>query len=99
MVIDKSATQFIAIGQRFLGHALTPDLVVSGADRRRRVPVRGALRSMCPHDDRPGDAGDGKEPMRTLARHRQWDHKTFFGIRIIPVGTGTIRVGDGVSAA
>lgn len=41
----------------------------------------------------------GKEPVRTLARHRQWDHKTFFGIRIIPVGTGTIRVGDGVSAA
>ena len=41
----------------------------------------------------------GKEPVRTLARHRQWDHKTFFGIRIIPVGTGTIRVGDAVSAA
>jgi uncharacterized protein len=39
----------------------------------------------------------GKEPVRTLARHRQWDHKTFFGIRIIPVGTGTIRVGDSVS--
>ena len=40
----------------------------------------------------------GKEPVRTLARHRQWDHKTYFGIRIIPLGTGTIRVGDGVSA-
>ena len=40
----------------------------------------------------------GKEPVRTLARHRQWDHKTFFGIRIIPVRTGTIRVGDRVSA-
>src|SRR5258707_1530924 len=39
----------------------------------------------------------GKEPVRTLARHRQWDHKTFFGIRIIPVVTGTIRVGDAVS--
>ena len=40
----------------------------------------------------------GKEPLRTLARHRQWDHKTFFGIRVIPVRTGTIRVGDAVSA-
>jgi len=39
----------------------------------------------------------GKEPLRTLARHRQWDHKTFFGIRIIPAGTGTIRLGDAVS--
>lgn len=41
----------------------------------------------------------GKEPVRTLARHRQWDHKTFFGIRIIPVQTGSIRVGDAVGVA
>jgi len=41
----------------------------------------------------------GKEPLRTLAKHRQWDHKTLFGIRIIPVTGGTIRVGDAVSAA
>jgi uncharacterized protein YcbX len=40
----------------------------------------------------------GKEPLRTLARHRQWDHKTFFGIRIIPAGTGTIRAGDAVTS-
>jgi uncharacterized protein YcbX len=40
----------------------------------------------------------GKEPLRTLARHRQWDHKTFFGIRVIPAGTGTIHVGDAVTA-
>jgi MOSC domain-containing protein len=39
-----------------------------------------------------------KEPIRTLARFRQWDHKTFFGVRLVPVTTGTIRVGDAVSA-
>jgi len=38
----------------------------------------------------------GKEPLRTLARHRQWDHKTWFGIRLIPVAEGRIQVGDRV---
>ncbi len=43
----------------------------------------------------------GKEPIRTLARHRRWDGKTWFGVRLAPVNTGrtelgTIRVGDAV---
>jgi uncharacterized protein YcbX len=38
----------------------------------------------------------GKEPLRTLARYRQWDHKTWFGVRIIPVGGSVIRLGDRV---
>jgi uncharacterized protein YcbX len=40
-----------------------------------------------------------KEPIRTLARFRQRDHKTYFGVRLVPVTTGVIRVGDPVSAA
>ena len=42
----------------------------------------------------------GKEPIRTLARHRKWDGATWFGIRltpVLPLATGaTIRVGDPV---
>jgi uncharacterized protein YcbX len=38
----------------------------------------------------------GKEPLRTLARYRQWDHKTWFGIRLVPLNTGTIAAGDPV---
>ncbi|MEO7348799.1 MAG: MOSC N-terminal beta barrel domain-containing protein [Terrimesophilobacter sp.] len=43
----------------------------------------------------------GKEPTRTLAQHRMWDQKTWFGIRIAPVnfdatGTNVISVGDAV---
>lgn len=38
----------------------------------------------------------GKEPIRTLARHRSWDRKTWFGTRLVPLGTGTISVGDAV---
>lgn len=39
----------------------------------------------------------GKEPIRTLARHRRWDRSTWFGTRLVAEGTlGTIRVGDDV---
>jgi len=38
----------------------------------------------------------GKEPIRTLARHRRWDGKTWFSIQLIPDGTGAVRVGDEV---
>jgi uncharacterized protein YcbX len=40
----------------------------------------------------------GIEPLRTLSRYRQHDHKTWFGVRLIPVSTGTIEVGDTVTA-
>ncbi len=39
----------------------------------------------------------GKEPMRTLARHRRWEGKTWFGTRLVPLGGGELRVGDEVT--
>ena len=46
------------------------------------------------------DLRTGKEPIRTLARHRKWDGATWFGIRLTPVlplaAGATIRVGDEV---
>ncbi|MGD7789518.1 MOSC domain-containing protein [Propionibacteriaceae bacterium Y1700] len=36
----------------------------------------------------------GKEPIRTLARHRRWDGKTWFAVRMVPETLGTIGVGD-----
>ena len=44
----------------------------------------------------PVTLASGKEPIRTLARHRRWDHKTWFGTRLVPLETGTICVGDAV---
>lgn len=38
----------------------------------------------------------GPEPIRSLARHRAWDGKTWFGLQLIPRSTGTLRVGDRV---
>ncbi|MBZ2195313.1 MOSC domain-containing protein [Occultella gossypii] len=40
----------------------------------------------------------GKEPIRTLARHRRWDRATWFGTRLVPLGGGQLRVGDPVVA-
>lgn len=39
----------------------------------------------------------GKEPIRTLARHRLFDQKTMFAVFLIPETTGLIKVGDRVS--
>ncbi|MFC4894653.1 MOSC domain-containing protein [Streptosporangium amethystogenes subsp. fukuiense] len=38
----------------------------------------------------------GKEPLRTLAKHRRWDGETWFGIRLVPRNLGELRVGDEV---
>ncbi len=36
----------------------------------------------------------GHEPIRTLSRYRHWDGKTWFGMNLIPDGTGTLHIGD-----
>lgn len=41
----------------------------------------------------PETLAQGKEPLRTLNRYRKHNNKTWFGIRIIPVTTGTLSVG------
>ncbi|WP_030685928.1 MOSC domain-containing protein [Streptomyces globisporus] len=38
----------------------------------------------------------GKEPLRTLARHRTGDGRVLFGQNLVPEHTGTVRVGDAV---
>ena len=42
------------------------------------------------------DLKTGKEPIRTLARHRRWDGATWFAIHLIPDGTGEVHIGDEV---
>ncbi|MFE3600385.1 MOSC domain-containing protein [Streptomyces sp. NPDC059142] len=39
----------------------------------------------------------GREPLRTLGRHRRLDGKLVFGQNLIPESTGTVRVGDPVT--
>jgi uncharacterized protein YcbX len=38
----------------------------------------------------------GREPLRTLGKHRNIDRKLLFGLNLIPDGTGEVRVGDEV---
>ncbi len=72
-------------------------------DRWRRVRIGAATFRFTEICDRcvlttldPQTLLGGKEPLRTLARHRQWDHKTWFGVRLVPVSRSVIRVGDDV---
>ena len=44
----------------------------------------------------PDTLAQGKEPLRSLARHRRRDGKVWFGIRLIPESIGQIKVGDGI---
>ncbi len=45
----------------------------------------------------PDSLRTGKEPIRTLARHRRPAKDTLFALNLIPEGAGTISVGDEVS--
>lgn len=42
----------------------------------------------------PETGRKGREPLWTLARHRNWDGGIWFGVNLIPDQTGTISVGD-----
>jgi uncharacterized protein len=86
-----------------------PNLVVAGApawaeDGWRTLRVGAARFRVAKACDRcvfttidPGTARKGKEPITTLARHRRWDGKVWFGINLIPDFPGaTVRIGDEV---
>ena len=44
-----------------------------------------------------GTGDRGREPLRTLARHRNVDQKLRFGVNLVPQTQGTVRVGDDVT--
>lgn len=58
--------------------------------------VKGCDRCVLPTVD-PVTHVSGKEPTRTLARHRRWDGKVWFGVNLIPDARGTIAQGDPVT--
>lgn len=43
-------------------------------------------------------AARGREPLRTLARHRRFGGRLVFGQNLVPVRPGTLRVGDALSS-
>ncbi|HEY2204470.1 MAG TPA: MOSC N-terminal beta barrel domain-containing protein [Pseudonocardia sp.] len=86
-----------------------PNVVVSGQpawveDSWRRVRIGGATFRMVKSCARcvlttvhPDTAIKGKEPLRTLARHRRWGDGLWFGVNLTPDTPGAvIRLGDPV---
>lgn len=45
----------------------------------------------------PTTGEQGKEPLRTLSHYRKDDDKVWFGMNLIHEGSGTLRLGDGVT--
>ncbi len=85
-----------------------PNVVVSGAapwaeDGWRQVRIGAVDFRVAKACDRcvlttidPDTAAKGQEPIATLARHRSWDGKVWFGVNLIPDGRGIMRPGDPV---
>lgn len=79
------------------------DLEPFAEDAWRRLRIGQVEYRFAEHCDRcvlttvdPHTRARGKEPLRSLARHRRWDGKVWFGVRVTPVGTGSVAVGDEV---
>lgn len=85
-----------------------PNVVVAGAeawaeDGWRRIAIGDAVfrgvrecgRCIVTTTDQ-WTAERGKEPLKTLARHRRIGRSLAFGRQLVPVRTGTLRVGDEV---
>ena len=87
-----------------------PNVVVDGdvpfaEEGWSHVDLGGVRFRVASHCDRcvmttidPDTLTRGKEPIRTLAKHRRRDGKTWFGVRLVPTTPGTISVGDVASA-
>ena len=89
-----------------------PNLVVDGdseafaEDRWRTVQIGDVTFDVAKRIDRcvlttidPQTLQSGPEPIRTLARHRREDGKTWFAVQLIPRSRGPVRVGDDVVPA
>ncbi|MFC4529167.1 MOSC domain-containing protein [Sphaerisporangium dianthi] len=86
-----------------------PNLVIDGAspyaeDDWREIRIGPLAFRVSEHCDRcatttydPVTSHKGKEPLRTLTRHRRWNGKIWFGIRLVPRERGEIRLGDPVT--
>lgn len=87
-----------------------PNLVVDGdlepfeEDHWRRVQVGAVSFRVVKQVDRcvlttidPATLERGPEPIRTLARHRRRDGRTWFAMQLVPEVRGVVRVGDEVT--
>ncbi|MFC7385226.1 MOSC domain-containing protein [Sphaerisporangium rhizosphaerae] len=90
-------------------HRFRPNVVVDGGepfaeDSWTRVRIGEVGYRFAEHCDRcvlttidTRTLTPGSEPVRTLSRHRKWDGRVFFGVRLIPEGPGEVRLGDQVT--
>ncbi|WP_284305522.1 MOSC domain-containing protein [Mobilicoccus caccae] len=87
-----------------------PNLLVDGVhapfaeDAWERIRIGEAILRKAKLVDRcvmttidPTDLSRGKDPIRTLARHRRWDGATWLAVHFIPETPGAVRIGDPIT--
>ena len=89
--------------QRFRPNVVIDGDVPFAEDGWRQIRIGEVDYRFAEHCDRcmvttidPDSLAHGKEPIRTLALHRKWDGKTWFGVRLVPLSTGRLSIGDAV---
>ena len=88
---------------RFRPNLVVADCAAYAEDSWRRISINGigfrlpkpCSRCQVPTID-PHTAQTGKEPLTTLARLRQWQHKVYFGQNVLHDGLGSLAVGQQV---
>ncbi|KAB8192284.1 MOSC domain-containing protein [Nonomuraea phyllanthi] len=85
VVIDGAAEPFAEDGWKRIRIGAVEFRVSKGCDRCVMTTIDTATYTK------------GKEPIRTLSRHRKWDGKVWFGVNLIPDAPGRIAQGDSVT--
>ncbi|MEW9549343.1 MOSC domain-containing protein [Nonomuraea sp. NPDC050783] len=85
VVVDGAAAAFAEDGWKRLRIGEVDFRAVKGCDRCVLTTID------------PETLTKGKEPIRTLSRHRKRDGKVWFGVNLIPDAPGRISVGDSIT--
>ena len=93
--IERFRANLVVDGDEPFAEDRWESVVVGGTSVRVTKPVDRCVMTSI----HPETLQSAKEPIRTLARHRRVDGKTFFAVHLVPEGSGTIAVGDSVEVS
>jgi len=95
VAIDRFRPNIVIDGEKPFAEDDWATVQIGGVRFRAAKPVDRCVMTLV----EPTSLAKGKEPIRTLSRHRKWDGKTWFCHHLIPDTEGEIAVGDTVLAS
>lgn len=94
VTIDRFRPNVVIDGEEPFAEDNWSTVQIGGVRFRAAKPVDRCVMTLV----EPTSLAKGKEPIRTLSRHRKWDGKTWFCHHLIPDTEGEIGIGDPVVA-